>query len=151
MIFIQIHVILSPKWFPRPGAHQGQFFWPVLWPMVSTIIGQTFLGVLLRLLRCHYLTVSALQTISVNTLKRRVKISIPGSQLAADNFDNQKKIFLTVCSLLQFAVKRYVIPEILRQIGSQFGNSGESCVITWSHLLLAETPLCLALAGNVTR
>ena len=24
--FIRIHVIWSPKWFPRHGAHQGQFF-----------------------------------------------------------------------------------------------------------------------------
>ena len=64
--FFRIHVIWSPKWFPRPGVHQGQIFWPILWPMVSTIIGQKFLGVLLRLLRCHYLTVSDLHTASVN-------------------------------------------------------------------------------------
>ena len=64
--FFRIHVIWSPKWFPWPGVHQGQIFWPILWPMVSTIIGQKFLGVLLRLLRCHYLTVSAIHTASVN-------------------------------------------------------------------------------------
>ena len=66
MNFTRIHVIFDPKWFPRPRVHQGQIFWPILWPMVSTIIGQKILGVLLRLLRCHYLTVPTLQTASVN-------------------------------------------------------------------------------------
>ena len=35
--------------------------------MVSTIIGQKILGLLLSLLGCHYLTVSALRTMSVNS------------------------------------------------------------------------------------
>ena len=39
MNFFRIHVIFDPKWFPSPGAHQGQIFLPLLVPMVSTIIG----------------------------------------------------------------------------------------------------------------
>ena len=66
MIFIRIHVNYWLKWFPRPGAHQRQIFWPILWPMVSTIIGQNFLEVLLRLLRCHFSAVPNIRTVSVN-------------------------------------------------------------------------------------
>ena len=29
LIFFRIHVIWSPIWFPRPGAHQGQYFGPI--------------------------------------------------------------------------------------------------------------------------
>ena len=65
MIFIRIHVNSWLKWFPRPGAHQRQIFWPILWPMVSTIIGQKFLEVLLRLLRCHFSAVPNIRTVSV--------------------------------------------------------------------------------------
>ena len=67
MIFIRIHVIWGPTWFSRPGAHQGQFFWSILWPMVSTIIGQKFWGVLLRLLRWHFSAVSTFRTVSVKS------------------------------------------------------------------------------------
>ena len=67
--FFRIHAILSPKGFPRPGAHQGQFFWPILWLMVSTIIGQKYLGVLLKLLRCYFSAVSSFHTASVKTIR----------------------------------------------------------------------------------
>ena len=63
--FFRIHVIWSPKWFPWPGVHQGQIFWPILWPMVSTIIGQKNLGVLLRLPRCHFSAAPNFHTVSV--------------------------------------------------------------------------------------
>ena len=68
MIFTRNHVKWSPKGFPRPGAHQGQFFWPILWPMVCTIIGQKISGVLLRLLRCHFSAVPTFHTASVNSI-----------------------------------------------------------------------------------
>ena len=66
MNFTRIHVIFDPKWFPRPVALQEQFFQPLLWPMVSTIIGQKFWGVLLRLLRWHFSAVPNFRTVSVN-------------------------------------------------------------------------------------
>ena len=37
--FFRILVNFYPKWFPSPGAHQGQIFLPLLVPIVSTIIG----------------------------------------------------------------------------------------------------------------
>ena len=49
------------------GALQGQFFQPFLWPMVSTIIGQKFWGVLLRLLRWHFSAVPNFRTVSVKS------------------------------------------------------------------------------------
>ena len=42
--FIRIHVKFDPKWFPSPGACQGHFFQPLLWPMVGTIIGTYIFG-----------------------------------------------------------------------------------------------------------
>ena len=68
MNFSRIHVIFDPKWFPRPVAPQEQIFQPLLWPMVSTIIGQKFWWVLLRLLRWHFWTVSVIHTASVKHL-----------------------------------------------------------------------------------
>ena len=65
MNFFRIHVIFYPKWFPRPVAPQKQIFQPLLWPMVSTIIGQKFWGVLQRLLRWYFSTVSLSHTASV--------------------------------------------------------------------------------------
>ena len=61
--FLQNSYEMEPK---MPGATQGQFFWPILWPMVSIIIGQKFWGVLLRLLRWHFSAVSTFRTVSVN-------------------------------------------------------------------------------------
>ena len=42
--FIRIHVKFDPKWFPSPGACQGHFFQPLLWPMVGTMIGTYIFG-----------------------------------------------------------------------------------------------------------
>ena len=63
--FFGIHVIFDPKWFPRPVAPQEQIFQPLLWLMVSTITGQKFWGVLLRLLRWHFSAVPNFRTVSV--------------------------------------------------------------------------------------
>ena len=42
--FIRILVKFDPKWFPSPGACQGHFFPPLLWPMVGTMKGTYIFG-----------------------------------------------------------------------------------------------------------